>query len=110
MRVLTECVNGREVRLSCGETFELRLVERPTTGFRWQLVSDGAPTCLLVRQSFHASQPAVPGRAGHRSWIFRIDRPGRATIELVHCRTWEGGTPPADAFRLTVRATNGADP
>ncbi len=104
MRVFREDANGREITLSRGETFELYLEERPTTAFRWRLVNDGTPTCLLVRQSFQASQPAVPGRAGHHSWIFRIERPGRATIELIHCRSWETAASPTRSFRINVLA------
>jgi predicted secreted protein len=104
MQVLTETANGREVSLARGETFELRLAERPTTGFRWRLVTDGAPTCSLVSDSYNAPKSVVPGRAGHHSWIFRIDHPGRATVELAACRSWEAGAPPAKVFRITVRS------
>jgi inhibitor of cysteine peptidase len=106
MAVLTESADGREISLSPGESFEVCLEERPTTGFRWQIVSDGAPLCVLVSDSFAAPKSHVPGRAGHHSWTFRIEHPGRATVELASRRPWEKQKPPARAFRLTVIATD----
>ncbi len=105
MAVLTERANGRRIELSPGERFEIRLQERPTTGFRWQLVSNGAPVCALVADHFTPPRQRVPGEAGRHTWTFRVKRGGHATIELAARRPWDPETAPAQVFRVTVIAT-----
>ncbi len=106
MAVLTERANGRQIELSPGDTFEIRLQERPTTGFRWQLVADGAPICVLMTDRFTAPHRKVPGEAGRHVWKFRVERSGRAAIELASRRPWDVDAPPAHVFRITVSATD----
>jgi predicted secreted protein len=106
MEVLNESANGRDLILRRGETFEITLAERPTTGFRWKMVSDGAPTCVLVGDSFEAPTDRTPGRTGQHSWTFRVERSGRATIELAAVRSWDAQAPAARVFRLTVTASD----
>jgi inhibitor of cysteine peptidase len=102
MKRFDEHANGQAIRLSRGETFAVRLEENPSTGFRWQIVTDGAPTCVLAGDAYRAAGKAMPGRPGRHTWTFRAERAGQATIELVSRRTWESHAPPAKVFRLTV--------
>jgi predicted secreted protein len=102
MEPLDESANGREIHLRRGETFEVRLHERPTTGFRWRLMSDGAPACVLVGDAFEAPTSSAPGSPGQHSWRFRVERAGQAIIELAALRPWDQDASPARVFRLTV--------
>jgi len=87
-------------------TIENETRERPTTGSRWKMVSDGAPICVLVGDSFEAPNDRTPGRTGQHSWTFRVERSGRATIELAVVRSWDAQAPAASVFRLTVTASD----
>jgi predicted secreted protein len=102
MEPLNESANGREIHLTRGATFEVRLQERPTTGFRWRLMSDGTPTCVLVGDAFEAPASRTPGSPGQHSWRFRAEHAGPAIIELASLRPWDQDAPPARVFRLTV--------
>ncbi len=102
MPVLTELANGRHLELAVGDTFEIRLQERPTTGFRWQIVADGSPICTVMTDSFTPPRKNVPGQAGQHAWKLRVEGSGRATIELALRRQWEPDAAPAQVFRITV--------
>lgn len=108
MTRVDETHSGQTIREAVGETIELSLGERPTTGHLWEVVSGGDPVCSLQGSSF-APSSGRPGAGGVRRWTFRVDRPGDAEIALVYRRPWEkaardrefhirvrGLTPPAD--------------
>ena len=99
-----ESANGRTIALRPGQTFTIRLTENPTTGFRWQVVSAGAPSCTLVADRVEPPDPQIPGRPGHRTWTFRVEHAGAAVIELAARRPWDPGAPAASSFRLDVSA------
>jgi inhibitor of cysteine peptidase len=97
-----ESQNGNEIELLMGETFELCLSENPTTGFRWSLVSSGAPPCSLVEDWFQAST-MTPGTAGSHCWRFQATQIGEGRIELGYRRSWERQGAAGRAFTLRVR-------
>ncbi len=93
---------GRTVDLAMGQVMELRLEENPTTGFRWSVVSDGAPACEVVASRFQAKGTA-PGRGGEHAWQFRAVRAGECDIELLYRRAWDQSAEPARVFKVRVR-------
>ena len=101
MTRVDETHSGQTIREAVGETVELSLGERPTTGHLWEVVSDGDPVCSLQGSSF-APSSGRPGAGGVRRWTFRVDRPGDAEIALVYRRPWEKAARGRE-FRLRVR-------
>ena len=95
--------NNTEVVLAVGQELEIALAENPTTGFRWELLSSGEPSCVLVDNVFDPPSPVVPGRGGTRRWHFRGAREGSGRIELVYRRATERDKPPAQTFNITAR-------
>ena len=93
---------GQTVSGAVGETLEVVLGEKPTTGHLWELLSGGAPVCSLVDSSF-APSSALPGAGGLRRWTFRLEQTGDSEIALVHRRAWEGSAAPGREFRFRVR-------
>ncbi len=103
MLYLDESSNKREIELSVGEEFELRLPENATTGFRWQLASNGEPACALQSNFFEPTDSTnTPGRGGTHSWRFQAAQEGLGTIELVYRRAFEPQVLPARQFSLRV--------
>ncbi len=96
---LDENADGREVRLRVGEELDVVLAENRTTGYRWEVLDDGAPVCRVVRDSFQAGGPAL-GAPGRRTWGFHAARAGTATVALAYRRPFGGGEP---ARRFTLR-------
>ena len=50
MLVIDQTQNGSAVETSVGDSFQLKLAENPTTGYRWQLLTDVAPALRLVQE------------------------------------------------------------
>jgi predicted secreted protein len=102
LQSVEEDAGGGTIDLPLGEVFEIRLRENPMTGFRWNLVTDGAPGCALIHDNFMPGS-TVPGQGGVHSWRFRGLHAGGCVIELHHGRPWERGESAGRPFILHVR-------
>src|SRR5262249_53480298 len=81
---VTESDNGQQINLRRNEIVEVDLDENPTTGYRWHIVSDGAPVCALTVNSFQAGQNT--GQGGKHSWQFQAAKTGTGKISLAYRR------------------------
>jgi len=97
--------NGDEVDLTSGAEFEVSLAERPTTGYRWNVISSGEPACRIRHDSFDADT-ALHGGSGARILYFEAVEPGLGVIELAYRRAWEANAAPARRFVLRVRVAS----
>jgi inhibitor of cysteine peptidase len=103
MLQLNESSNGQEIELQSGQQFEIRLPENPTTGFRWSLVSNGAPACVALANAYEPPEVLTHGQQGTHYWQFETAQAGEGTIEFVYQRSWEQGRNPAQRYTLNVR-------
>jgi inhibitor of cysteine peptidase len=85
---LNHDADGSEVAVAVGESFELRLAENPTTGYRWQVAAESSPAIRVIGDSFRLEGDAV-GAPGMREWRLQADRPGTHSLVLVEKRSWE---------------------
>ena len=100
--LVDETFNGRTIDVTVGQTIEVHLSENPTTGFRWQLTSDGGPACAITGDQFIA--PAgPPGKGGDHTWKFKAVRPDECDIELGYRRRWESSAGPSKTFKIHVK-------
>ena len=100
--LVDETFNGRTVEVMLGQTIEVLLNENPTTGFRWQLTSDGSPACAIIDDQF---KPLVrpPGGGGQHLWRFSVLRPAEGDIELRYVRHWEVAKEATRTFRIHIQ-------
>jgi predicted secreted protein len=100
--------NGQQVELISGAAFEVRLSERPTTGFRWRVDSSGEPACRLCEDTFDTGASG-PGHGGGGVRVLRFETvaPGLGVIELAYRRAWETTAAPARQFVLRVQVAAG---
>ena len=94
--------DGQEINLRVGDTFEVSLTETRTTGFSWSIKSAGEPVCAVVADEF-ANQSTTPGKSSTHQWLFKVEAPGSATIELHYRRPWQKSAP-ARTYTLRIRA------
>ncbi|HXX77137.1 MAG TPA: protease inhibitor I42 family protein [Ktedonobacteraceae bacterium] len=99
---IDENFNEREIELHVGEEFELCLPENPTTGFRWRLITNGEPACIL-HSTFFESPNGTPGRGGLHYWRFQAAQVGLGNIDLVYQRLSERESASSRRFTLQVR-------
>ena len=79
--IVREADNGAAVRLALGQAVTVILDERPTTGFRWRIVS--TPACCEVRlDDFEAQAGAPPGAPGQHTWRLEATRSGSGPFEV----------------------------
>jgi inhibitor of cysteine peptidase len=95
---------GASLDIPVGQTFELRLEENPSAGFRWTLNDSGMPACALASDSFK-QQTATPGHLGEHSWTFKAVAAGDCNISLVYRRAWETTEQAARTFSVHVRVS-----
>lgn len=100
--LVDETSNNRTIEVAIGQTIEVRLPENPTTGFRWQLTSDGGPACVVTDDQFIAPS-GPPGKGGDHTWRFKVVRPDESDIELGYRRSWGGAVGASRIFKIHVK-------
>jgi predicted secreted protein len=102
VRQISEESNGTEIDLAAGETFEVRLEENRTTGFKW-VIKSSTGGIALVGDSFEKGEAI--GQPGTHRWEFRAEQPGSGAITLSYQRPWEEKQAPARTFTLKIRVS-----
>jgi len=97
----TEQDNGASVSASLGESFELRLAENPTTGYRWHIAEWDRSILEVTRDEFHPPDTPQAGAGGEHVWEFAARAPGSLSLRLAYRRRG-GSASPAKEFSLNI--------
>ena len=100
MLQITKNYAGAPLEVSVGESFELRLPENPTTGYRWTLRSNGQPVVELQADSFETSA-GLCGAGGTHIWRFRASQAGVGELATDLRRSWEKRA--TETFNVSVQ-------
>ncbi|MEU7259868.1 protease inhibitor I42 family protein [Streptomyces rimosus] len=101
----------REISVTSGTRFSIRLKDNPASGFRWVLAAPRPDPAVLQGAVGHydADEPARAGSGGFRYVDFTARGTGHTEVTLRYC--YRCGTPQADEqdenartrrFRVTV--------
>ncbi len=101
MTIYTEGDAGALVSLHPGESFDVRLPENPTTGYRWRIAEWDAAQLEVIRDEFRAPSTPVPGAGGEHDWVFRARASGTSLLRIVYARGWQSASP-ARTFTLNI--------
>lgn len=93
---LDESDDGRSLTVPVGTVIELRLAERPGTGYGWA----AEPSPLIPLGVSHDPASGPPGAASAVTFRYRVAAPGPARLSLKHWRVWLGD--PSVTRRVTV--------
>lgn len=85
MADLDESADGSSITLAVGESRTLALGERPTTGFRWHVVSADPAVLAVVTTSFRL-RSSKPGGGGERVFHVKALNVGSSTVTCSHQR------------------------
>jgi predicted secreted protein len=78
------------VRAETGQVFDVRLEGVPTSGYQWELDTDGLADLLeLVADDAAPSAPSVAGGSATQAFRFRAIRAGQAMVRFRYRRRWE---------------------
>jgi predicted secreted protein len=81
---LTEADDGRVIPAQVGDEVVVRLPERGSTGYLWDLEEAGDPSLVLERSDAEAG--AMPGAPGERRLVFRVATASRSQVVLERRR------------------------
>ena len=101
--VVTKANNGKEITVSAGAVFELRLQRAGATGYLWEIV-DPDETHLKVLSS--ADTPLKQGLIGGpslKTWRIKAVKAGETDLKALLYRPWEGTEKAAEGFRVHIR-------
>jgi inhibitor of cysteine peptidase len=88
------------IQVATGEEFSIVLAGNPTTGYTWQVNTDGRHLELLD-QSFERSAEHV-GAGGFEIFRFRALETGETEITCEYRRPWEEEILESKRFRVTA--------
>ena len=101
--VATKADNGKEITVSEGEIFEVRLESHGGTGYLWQIV-DPDETHLKVLSS--ADIPLKQGVLGGpllKKWQVKALKAGNTELKILLYRPWEGIEKAAERFQVNIQ-------
>jgi predicted secreted protein len=91
------------IRLRVGETREVELPGRGTSGYVWRVDPEPGPG-LSIEKSTGAGKESGRGVGASTSEVFRItaDQPGKSRARFVQSRPWEQGQAPLSIHVVDV--------
>jgi inhibitor of cysteine peptidase len=88
----TEAVYGRDdtaISVGSGEKFTIRLDASPTTGYEWSVSVSDEAVVSLEKSEYQQGGSGLAGAGGTQVLVFKANKAGTATIDLVYQRSWE---------------------
>ena len=99
MLVLDHSHDNRAAEVALGDSFQIRLSENPTTGYRWNLQPIDNPAVRVVEDGFERPHTAY-GSGGIRIWTFAAEHPAVVRLHMALKRSWQ--PEPVQTFDVTV--------
>ncbi len=90
------------VTMSHEQTLEVRLDGNPTTGYTWEIASEGVVE--LVDRS-HRPTGDADGSPGITTLVFAPTAAGTGDLVLIYHRSWEEGVEPLETRTITITVT-----
>ena len=102
--VITQADNGKEIAVSEGEVFEVRLERSGGTGYSWEIV-DPDETHLKVLSSTDTplKQGRIVGGPLLTEWQVKALKAGNTKLKILLYRPWEGIEKAAERFQVNIQ-------
>ena len=88
-------------------TFEIKLPENSSTGFKWRVVTNPESQMVISQTSdvFKHSKSTAVGSGGEHIFQYQATNIGMVEIYGFHARPWEinSGTSPSVQYKIIVR-------
>jgi inhibitor of cysteine peptidase len=99
---LTKEDDGTTIELEPGDSFDVRLDEIPTSGYRWTVHQTEGNELTEEGSDFTQASGTGVGGGGTRTLTFDARRPGTAALKFELRREWEPDQA-EDQFEITVQ-------
>jgi inhibitor of cysteine peptidase len=95
---------SREITVSAGDSFKIKLESNVTTGFSWPEQAQISDAAVLEQTDHEYIEPdsELMGAPGEEVWTFEALKKGTATISMDYSQPWEGGDKAEWTFEVTV--------
>jgi inhibitor of cysteine peptidase len=104
VKIYSDQDDGTSVSLTPGDSFQVRLTENPTTGYRWHLVDWDRSILDLTLDKFQTPGTSRHGAGGEHLWEFVARAPGQSLLQWAYRRRWESAASTRN-FSLRVSVT-----
>ncbi|MFZ0932447.1 MAG: protease inhibitor I42 family protein [Syntrophobacteraceae bacterium] len=103
-KVIDRNDNGKEIAITEGEIFEVRLQQAGGTGYLWQIV-DPDETHLKVLESTETplKEGRIVGGPLLKTWKIKAVKAGHTHLKILLYRPWEGTGKAAESFEVKIR-------
>ena len=101
--VITQADNGKEISVSEGEVFEVRLERSGGTGYSWEIVDpDEIHLKVLSSTDTPLKQGRIVGGPLLTTWHVKALKTGNTELKLALYRPWEGIGKAAERFQVNI--------
>ena len=83
-----------------GDYWRITLAENPSTGFQWDIKTDGH--IKLVQTNYESGQTQMAGAPGKKTYTVQATGSGAATVSVANSRSWENTDFDSNATLRTV--------
>lgn len=83
------------------DTLRVDLVGNPTTGYTWEVISDGSPQLASLGTNYSQAS-TLCGAGGTFTFYFKAIAEGTSHLKLIYDRPWEKDTAPSNTFDVNV--------
>jgi len=103
--VVNKAFNGREIKVRAGGMICIELEELGSAGYSWAIKDLDPEHFEVVRNQTKDAPPQsyVTGVPVVKSWLILTRNRGKAVLNFLHYRLWEGEKNASDTFMLKVR-------
>ncbi len=99
---LTAGNNGETISASMGQFLNVKLDSNPSTGYKWNLVTEPTPRILqLISSSYNPPIAGGVGAGGSETWQWQVVGTGTTTLKLAYFRSFSPSQVAKD-FTVTV--------
>ena len=102
-RSFTKKDDGREVNVPIDDIFEIQLAGNPTTGYRWENVSEKSDAVEQIGEpEYEATGKNMIGSGGVFIFKFKAKSAGSAVLNFIYHRSFEKDVPPVETFEMKI--------
>ena len=92
------------IRIPAGDTFALRFLTRPGTGYSWEFAEEPDKNLLqFIETRNEEAEKSLLGGSEFSIWIFKALAAGKTSIYLKYVRPWEKDAAPVQKHVFKVQ-------
>jgi predicted secreted protein len=102
--IVTKDDNGKEIAVSEGAVFEVRLQQHGGTGYLWQIVAlDEEHLKVLESTETPLEKGPIAGGPLLKTWKIEALKAGQTDLKILLYRPWEGPEKAPERFQIKVQ-------